>query len=107
MPKAASSPNKRLDIAIALAVALLGLAALAMPQELLRFGPPCLISHLAEGWCPGCGMTRAAIALLHGDLAAAWALNRQSVVVLPMLFWLYCRQLARCWRQVPAMLARQ
>jgi uncharacterized membrane protein len=107
MPKAASSRNKRLDIAIALAVALLGMAALAMPQELLRFGPPCLISHVAEGWCPGCGMTRAAIALLHGDLASAWAFNRLSLVVLPMLLWLYCHHLAQCWRQAPALLARQ
>jgi hypothetical protein len=81
MPTAFRSRNKRFDIAIALAVALLGLAALAMPQQLLRFGPPCLISHFAEGWCPGCGMTRAAIALLHGDFAVAWAFNRLSVVV--------------------------
>jgi hypothetical protein len=101
MPTAASSGNKPLDIAIALAVALLGAAALAMPQELLRLGPPCLVSHFVEGWCPGCGMTRAAIALLHGDLAAAWALNRLSLVVLPMLFWLYCRHLALVWRRRP------
>lgn len=107
MPTAFRSRNKRLDIAIALAVALLGLAALAMPQALLRFGPPCLISHFLEGWCPGCGMTRAAIALLHGDLAAAWGHNRLSLLVLPVLSWLYCRHLARCWRGGPALLARQ
>ncbi len=85
-------------IAIAVAVALLGAIALVLPETLLRFGPPCLISHFAEGWCPGCGMTRAAIALLHGDLGAAWSHNRLSPLVLPLLLWLYSRHLALLWR---------
>jgi hypothetical protein len=99
MPTAASSRKAdRLDIAIALAVALLGAAALAMPQQLLRFGPPCLISHFFEGWCPGCGMTRAAIALLHGNLAAAWNHNRLSIVILPLLIYLYSLHIRLVWR---------
>ena len=100
MPKAASSRNKRLDIAIALAVALLGAAALAMPQELLRFAPPCLISHFAAGWCPGCGMTRAVIAMLQGNIAAAWAFNRLSIVVMPLLIYLYLSHLRMIWRNI-------
>jgi len=35
--------------------------------------------------CPGCGMTRALSALLHGDLDAAWGFNRGVLVVFPML----------------------
>lgn len=102
MPTAALSRRAdRTGVAIAFAVALLGAAALAAPQLLLKLGPPCLVSHLFEGWCPGCGMTRAAIALLHGDIAAAWGHNRLSLLVLPMLLGLYCRHLARLWpRQI-------
>jgi Protein of unknown function (DUF2752) len=33
--------------------------------------------------CPGCGMTRALSAALHGDFAAAMAFNRGVVLVLP------------------------
>jgi hypothetical protein len=98
MPTAARSRRAdRSGLAIALAVALLGIAAMAAPQALLQFGPPCLVSHFFEGWCPGCGMTRAAIALLHGDVAAAWGHNRLSLLLLPLLLWLYCRHLARLW----------
>jgi hypothetical protein len=33
--------------------------------------------------CPGCGMTRAALALARGDLSAAWRLHPLSIVVVP------------------------
>lgn len=37
--------------------------------------PPCVF-HLATGlYCPGCGITRALHALVHGDLARAWSMN--------------------------------
>ncbi|HRQ87604.1 MAG TPA: DUF2752 domain-containing protein, partial [Bacteroidia bacterium] len=40
--------------------------------------------HEVTGWhCPGCGNTRAAHALLHGDLAEALRQNALSVVALP------------------------
>ncbi len=39
---------------------------------------------LASGHpCPTCGVTRAAGALVHGDLAAAWSLQPLAFVVLP------------------------
>jgi hypothetical protein len=43
------------------------------------FYPPCVFRALTGLQCPGCGGTRAVYALLHGDVAAAWALN-------PMVF---------------------
>jgi len=32
----------------------------------------CTVRHLSGGWCPGCGATRAARHLLHGQVGAAW-----------------------------------
>ncbi len=94
------------DLAIALAVALLGAAALAMPDALLRVAPPCLFTLLFDHSCWGCGMTRAALALLQGDLAAAWALNKSSLLVLPTLLWLFARHLLTTGRGLLAALTR-
>ncbi len=49
-----------------------------------RFYPPCLITAIFGRECPGCGSLRAAHQLLHGNLAAAWALNKPIVVGLPL-----------------------
>jgi hypothetical protein len=34
--------------------------------------------------CPGCGSLRAAHQLLHGNLSAAWALNKALLIGLPL-----------------------
>ena len=99
---ASSARADSVAIAIALAVAALGAAAFAMPDFLLRAGPPCLISAVFGDVCWGCGITRAAIAFLHGDVIAAWGHNKLSVVVLPLLLWLYMRHLRTIWlRRLP------
>lgn len=36
---------------------------------------PCIVKHLTGVPCPSCGATRAALALLQGDVSAAIALN--------------------------------
>lgn len=42
------------------------------------------------GWdCPGCGMTRAAHALMHFDLPAAASHNLLLIVTLPILAWMF------------------
>jgi hypothetical protein len=48
------------------------------------FYPPCLFRTVLGMRCPGCGSLRAVHQLLHGDLAAAWALNGPVVVALPL-----------------------
>ena len=49
-------------------------------------GIPCLFYRLLGLKCPGCGMTRAAVSIFHGDLKAAAGYNIMSVTVMPALF---------------------
>lgn len=53
--------------------------------------PPCAFHALTGLWCPGCGMTRALHALVHGDVLQALHLNPLGLLMLPvlpaMLFW--------------------
>lgn len=64
------------------------------PAEWLIF-PRCLF-HQLTGWnCPGCGATRAAHALLHGDFIRAFRDNAILVVMLPGLMVLAARMILR------------
>lgn len=49
---------------------------------------PCMFRHFLRIECPGCGMTRAYLALLHGDLPRAFSLNPLFWTV-PILFLLF------------------
>lgn len=96
-----ASPSRkpdRADIGIAVALAVLGAAAVLAPATLLQVAPRCLFALLLDMQCWGCGMTRASVALLQGEVAAAWHLNRASLVVLPLLLLLYARHVHRIWR---------
>ena len=94
---ASSARTDTAGIAIATALAALGAAAICFPATVLRIAPPCLVSLLLDDVCWGCGMTRAALALARGDIAAAWGFNRMAVVVMPMLAWLYGQHLWAMW----------
>ena len=55
------------------------------PPQPGSFYPGCMF-HAITGWhCPGCGGTRCAHALVHGELARALAYNPLLVVSLPLL----------------------
>lgn len=60
---------------------------------------PCLFRHFTGLYCPGCGMTRAAHALAHGDLPGALAMNPLMVVAIPLLALLAAQALG--WRPLP------
>jgi hypothetical protein len=47
--------------------------------------PLCPSAFLLRIPCPGCGLTRASLALLRGDLATAHALQPAVLLVLPLL----------------------
>jgi hypothetical protein len=58
-------------------VGLLGLAS--------AFGiSTCPVALLTGTPCPGCGMTRAALALAHGDIALATAMNPSALLTVPL-----------------------
>ena len=45
---------------------------------------PCLFHTLTALKCPGCGVTRMCMALLRGDLAAAFRCNRAVLILTPV-----------------------
>jgi len=70
--------------------------------------PPCLF-HQLTGWhCPGCGSTRALLALMEGDPVRACRNNLALAAALPFLGWwaiqrLRGRSLPRCGWWLPAL----
>lgn len=47
--------------------------------------PPCAFKALTGLHCIGCGLTRALHALVHGDIAGAFAMNPLAMLVLPLV----------------------
>jgi hypothetical protein len=47
--------------------------------------PPCMFRAFTGFHCIGCGLTRALHALVHGDLARAFAMNPLAILALPLL----------------------
>lgn len=75
------------------AVGAAGLAALAAvgvvdPGEPGHY-PSCPVFALTGLFCPGCGSLRAMHALVHGDLATAWARNPLTVPAFAVLLGAY------------------
>ena len=68
----------------ALAVALAVLLYQRGPQ-LAAWWPGCTFDRLTGWHCPGCGMTRAAYALLHFRVAEAFGHNPLLMTVLPVV----------------------
>ncbi|MCC4605791.1 DUF2752 domain-containing protein [Xanthomonas campestris pv. badrii] len=47
--------------------------------------PPCAFHALTGFYCPGCGITRALHALVHGDLVSAFGMNALAVGLLALV----------------------
>ncbi len=83
-PKISAPPSLTAFAAIVLGATALGAGAVVFffNPSTHGFYPICLF-HTLTGWnCPGCGGTRAAYALLHGNIALALKDNALFVVVL-------------------------
>jgi hypothetical protein len=78
--------SKKYYIARAIVLAIFPIALLLMPTNMFDTGADiCLITRLSGYHCPGCGMTRACMHMIHFDFAGAWQYNKLSFVVLPIL----------------------
>jgi len=72
------------------AVALVVAWVVCAPQSFLAVSPVCLWKSVFHvHYCPGCGLTRAMIAAIHGQWRMAWTLNPLVVVVGPLLVFIY------------------
>lgn len=50
-----------------------------------NFFPQCIFKMITGYHCVGCGITRALHALVHGDIALAFAMNPLVTLVLPLI----------------------
>jgi len=67
---------------------------MVIPTSTIESGPTlCLFKLIFGVRCPGCGMTRAVSAMMHGDVTAAFAYNRLIVIAFPILCWIYGKAL--------------
>ena len=79
--------KKRVAVALGVAVLapVLAVVLYAVSPGQGAWYPPCVFHLLTGMHCPGCGATRCAHALLHGELRQAAAYNLLFPAVLPML----------------------
>jgi hypothetical protein len=68
--------------------------------------PVCAFRSVTGWWCPGCGLTRAAHHLLHGDLGQAFAHNALVVPIVALLALGWITWLVDCGGRRPAWLQR-
>ncbi|BAV07374.1 hypothetical protein FLA_3397 [Filimonas lacunae] len=53
----------------------------------------CLFKNITGKDCYGCGVLRGISACLHLNFPAAYQLNRLNVLTIPLLTFLYCKEL--------------
>ena len=82
------------------AVAAAAVVATVDPNEPGHF-PPCPVLALTGFYCTGCGTLRAAHALLHLDLAGAWAMNPATLLFAPVVVATWLAWMVRAWTGRP------
>lgn len=53
----------------------------------LRLPPSCPMQAVSDVGCPGCGLTRGFVSLVHGDLAAALAFHPLTPLLFLLVAW--------------------
>jgi hypothetical protein len=97
-----TEPTTRPGAMVALGAAAVVVATAAVAPSVTRYGPPCPFHSMTGFDCPGCGATRAVIALARGDVAAAFGHNAFIVASLPLLVvvwvcWLRASRFGAAW----------
>jgi hypothetical protein len=77
--------QRRAHAVFAAAVVVCG--ALVLHPALTALLPACPVHEWFGILCPGCGATRAVLALLHGRMSDAWRWNALFVMLLPVGLW--------------------
>jgi hypothetical protein len=84
-------------LVLAVGVPVLAMVLFHFPPSEYNFYPRCVF-HALTGWhCAGCGGTRAAAALVRGDIVQALAFNPMLVVLFPMFAYLVLRFGCEIW----------
>lgn len=93
--------SKNFYIAKAIALAMFPLVLLLMPANIFDSGSDvCLFTLLSGYHCPGCGMTRACMHIIHFDFATALNYNKMAFVVLPVLCGLLVVEFVKTWKKI-------
>lgn len=70
-----------------------------LPSGFFDEGTPLCPSMLLLGQeCPGCGMTRACMHLIHFEFEDAWYFNAASFIVFPILAFVWARWFWADWQ---------
>ena len=74
---------------------------LAVPPKVVASGPTLCLYKRATGCdCPGCGTVRAFSCIAHSQWAAAWGLNKLTVVTFPLASCLWAWHTLKLGRRV-------
>ena len=77
------------------------LALFAVPLSTFESLPSvCLYKNIFGRECPGCGMTRAALYLIHLRFADAFAFNRMIIIVFPLILFFFLKNLIKDVKQL-------
>ncbi len=60
----------------------------------------CLSQLLFQKECPGCGMTRAVMHLIHFDLNEAVYYNPFVLIIFPLLVFFVARRMLKLWKSL-------
>ena len=91
-------------LVIGLALSAAGMAILVRGN--FRGLPPCPLHSTTGLYCPGCGVTRAGRALMHGDLGAALQMNAVAILLMPLMAFVMIREIAAWGWQRPEVATR-
>lgn len=84
---------------VLLGIAVAATIAIGRYPRLGAFLPPCPMHKYFGILCPGCGGTRAVVALLHGQFRESVRLNPLFVILLPFAIWFGAESYRRAVRR--------